>query len=298
MNNYLTKGKIFEGNKITAEFELFLDSKEIIEFKGKKTIRVGKNEYLPDFDKYLIGQKFNKKLTIKLVFPSDYIFKDFRGKKAYVNLKDIKLQNSHIKKEESKANDKEKELLASEIEKLNAEKIQLSSQIDSLNAKVKELENKIQLDQYTYKLKLQELDGNFKQKYEELVTKTNETKKQEVLENKKYALSKFLEEFMEPYNNYMGAMNAGLNSDNEVVKNYCFGFSIVAKQFENLFNENGAQLIDPIVGSEFDAHTQEVVQIEHDNNKADNSIIRVVRYGLKIGDRVVKPASVVISKVK
>ncbi|MFV8480138.1 nucleotide exchange factor GrpE [Mycoplasma sp. AA7A] len=275
-NTKLNVGDIVKGN-----FTLFIGDEIITQYTKQCGIELGQDQYLPNFDEYLINRKVKPNLEVKLNFAKNYPIEALAGKNAKVIIEEVQVTHKHIKGNENQNNN--------EIETLKSE-------IESLKTKLAEKERKILLDEYMYKEKLESLQTKAKEKLEAEQAHLHSKMKHEKAEIKKYALQGFLEDFIEPFNNFLAATNAGANSDNPVVKNYCYGFSIVAKQFTNLLEQNGALIIQPEIGSEFNPEQEEVLDFITDETKENNTIVRVARLGLSIDDRLVKPAGVIVVK--
>ncbi|MFV8459034.1 nucleotide exchange factor GrpE [Mycoplasma sp. CR] len=273
-NTKLNVGDILKGN-----FTLFIGDQIIPEYTKQIIIELGQEQYLPNFDEYLINRKVKPTLEVKINFAKTYPIANLAGQNVKVVIEEVKV--TYMSKK-GHANNNEVEALKNEVE--------------TLKAKLAEKERKILLDEYMYKEKLENLQAKAKSQLETEQANLHEKMKQEKAEIKKYALQGFFEDFIEPFNNFLAATNAGVNSENAVVKNYCYGFSIVAKQFTNLLENNGAVIIQPEVGSEFNPEQEEVLDFVVDETKANNTIVRVVRLGLSIDQRLVKPAGVVVVK--
>ncbi|WLP85740.1 nucleotide exchange factor GrpE [Mycoplasma seminis] len=268
--------KLHIGNKISGDFTLYIEEQIIPEYSKHAEITLGKEEYLPNFDEYLIGRKVKEDMEVKFTFAKNYPIAALAGNKAKVEIKNLTLA----------AGEDKNEYKITELEK----------EIAELKAKLADKEHKLITQEYVYKNKLEEIQAKAKTSLEAEHHKMHEKLAHEKKEIKKYALQGFFEDFMQPYNNFMAATNAGVNSDSEVVRNYCYGFSIVTKQFATLLEEHGAYIVEPEVGSEFDPETSEVFDFIQDESKTNNTIVKVVRLGLKIDARLVKPAGVIVVK--
>jgi molecular chaperone GrpE len=73
------------------------------------------------------------------------------------------------------------------------------------------------------------------------------------------------------------------------------GLESVAKKFEKVLEANGLTQIAPKAGDEFNPDEHEAVSHE-DSEIEEGYIIETFEAGLKIGDRVVRPAKVRVSK--
>ena len=85
--------------KLKNERKSKKEDRIIISFKGyinnelfeggsaqNQTFDIGNNNYLPEFEKELIGKDTNKEVVINLTFPDNYQKKDLQGKKAKFNV--------------------------------------------------------------------------------------------------------------------------------------------------------------------------------------------------------------------
>ena len=76
----------------------------------------------------------------------------------------------------------------------------------------------------------------------------------------------------------------------EVVK----GFKMVLDQMRQVLNENGVKVIDP-KGESFDPNLHESVALMPSDDIEENKVQKVVRVGYSLNDRLLRPASVVVS---
>ena len=81
----------------------------------------------------------------------------------------------------------------------------------------------------------------------------------------------------------------------EEAKGVVDGFSMVLTQFESVLGEHGLSLIDPS-GDPFDPNLHEAVARENSEDVEEGSVLSTVRVGYKLGDRLLRPAAVVISE--
>ncbi len=71
------------------------------------------------------------------------------------------------------------------------------------------------------------------------------------------------------------------------------GLTMVAKQFQGALSDLGVTEID-VVGKEFDPYMAEAIEIVE--GEEDNIVVNIVRKGYMIGDTVLRPAQVRVSK--
>ena len=81
----------------------------------------------------------------------------------------------------------------------------------------------------------------------------------------------------------------------EEAKGVVEGFAMVMTQMESILGEHGLSLIDA-TGQPFDTSLHEAVSHEANEDIEEGHVIYTVRTGYKLGDRLLRPAAVVISK--
>lgn len=74
------------------------------------------------------------------------------------------------------------------------------------------------------------------------------------------------------------------------------GFSMVHRQLGDFLQASGLQPIDA-VGQSFDPKLHEALGHESDPNQADGIVLRQLRRGYRLADRLVRPASVFVNKL-
>ncbi|MBV9390933.1 MAG: nucleotide exchange factor GrpE, partial [Verrucomicrobia bacterium] len=73
------------------------------------------------------------------------------------------------------------------------------------------------------------------------------------------------------------------------------GLSIVAKQLQEFLESIGVETIDA-TGRPFNANLHEAIAQEHSSEVSEGSVIRQVRKGYKLKERLIRPANVVVSQ--
>jgi molecular chaperone GrpE len=81
----------------------------------------------------------------------------------------------------------------------------------------------------------------------------------------------------------------------ESTKNIFVGISMAYKQMENILGEYGLELINP-VGSEFDPKYHEALSHQTSEEVTEGFVIQTIRTGYKMKDKLLRPASVIISQ--
>ena len=111
----------------------------------------------------------------------------------------------------------------------------------------------------------------------------------------KYANANLLEKLLPVVDNFeMGMMMARQAPGAEAV---VMGMTMVQKQLESFLGDNGMQTIDA-VGQKFDPNLHEALGEEANPDVPEGDVTRTQRKGYKLRDRLVRPASVFVSKGK
>lgn len=268
--------KINKGQILKGLFTMTIDGNAIEKYCGEKTIKIGKEEYVHGFDHRIIGKNTKNGIEISYKIPHSWNDELIAGKNVTIFVQKIQIEakekNNKVKELEDKIISLESKLAAKELEiiKLNSDFISKAKQLNE-KANQELVQAKVDLDQ---KLK---------------------SEKENI---SKYALANFIDDFMTPYGYLTSAIKAGESIDNPEVQNYVKGFSMLLGQFDNVFANHNISLITPNIGSEFNPEEEEVFDFVEDPKLENNTIVKVVRQGIKVSDRVVKPAGVTVVKNK
>jgi molecular chaperone GrpE len=108
----------------------------------------------------------------------------------------------------------------------------------------------------------------------------------------KYANSSLLERLLPIVDNFELGLSAarGEGEDSPVFS----GMSMVLKQLSDFLSENGLRPIDA-VGHKFDPNLHEAIAHEPSDEVAEDKVIRQTRRGYRLKDRLLRPATVVVS---
>ncbi len=178
---------------------------------------------------------------------------------------------------------------------LKAENELLNKKILNLEAKINDLKDQIKVTNDTYLNKAKELQKGAQAKVEVFKEEHKKNSQKELEHIKKYASSKFFEDFIEPLLNLELAIEAGKTQESDGVKNYVIGFEMLLKQIEDIMESHSVVKINPKIGAKFNPDTMTAFQVVEDKTNADK-IIKIKKPGFKLHDRVLKPASVIIGK--
>lgn len=76
------------------------------------------------------------------------------------------------------------------------------------------------------------------------------------------------------------------------------GIMHIQKQLETVLNDNGVEEIKTKMGDKFDHHIHEAIGNEQGSENSDqkhkNKIVKIIKKGYKMGNKVIRPASVIV----
>lgn len=110
----------------------------------------------------------------------------------------------------------------------------------------------------------------------------------------KFANAGFLERLIPILDNFEMGLTAARGDKNSAI---LAGLEMVARQFQDFLTESGAQQIDA-EGQKFDPNLHEAISQEESAQVPEGGVIRQLRKGYKLKDRLLRPANVVVSKGK
>jgi molecular chaperone GrpE len=109
----------------------------------------------------------------------------------------------------------------------------------------------------------------------------------------KYANSAMLERLLPVVDNFeLGLDAASKGGDTKAILD---GINMVLRQIQDFLNDSGVQAIDA-AGEKFDPNLHDAVAYEASNEVEEGVVIRQLRRGYKLKDRLLRPATVMISK--
>jgi molecular chaperone GrpE len=108
----------------------------------------------------------------------------------------------------------------------------------------------------------------------------------------KYANASLLERLIPIIDNFeLGLAHAGSAENSPILA----GMSMVARQLTDFLADSGVTPIDA-TGQTFDPNLHEAIAQEHNAQIPEGKVIRQVRKGFKLKDRLLRPANVIVSK--
>lgn len=162
----------------------------------------------------------------------------------------------------------------------------------------KEQETTAQTEETTSEPKEVEVNVDYKDKYmrahadyQNLVRETNARR----AEWAQMSEIQVLEAFIPVYDNFKKAAAHQPTEESSAWKNWGMGIGFIEKQFAEVLKRFGIEEIET-VGKEFDPNMHEAVEEELNEDIPMDQIVREIESGYKKGNKVIKPAKVVVSK--
>jgi molecular chaperone GrpE len=101
----------------------------------------------------------------------------------------------------------------------------------------------------------------------------------------------FIVELLPVIDNLERALASGASRDSAQFQQ---GVEMTLKQLQLLLRQHGVES-EEIIGKPFDPHRQEALSQGHDPAQPDHAILAVLQRGYRRGDKVVRPAKVVVN---
>jgi len=118
----------------------------------------------------------------------------------------------------------------------------------------------------------------------------------ERLDTQKYAVSKFARDMLSVADNLERALAAvPTETADPILKGLLDGLSVTERGLAGALERHGIKRIDA-EGTAFDPHQHQAVMEHQDPSVPNGTVVRVFEAGYTIGDRVLRPASVVVAK--
>ena len=109
----------------------------------------------------------------------------------------------------------------------------------------------------------------------------------------KFAMNKFVASILPVKDN----LEMALADQSGQFDNLKFGVELTLKEFQSAFNSAHIESIDPM-GEKLNPHLHQAMQTEETDEVEPNTIIRVLKKGYKVNERLIRPALVVVAVPK
>lgn len=109
----------------------------------------------------------------------------------------------------------------------------------------------------------------------------------------RYGNQRLLEDMLPVLDNFsMGMMAAEKDAGSMIY----MGMQMVQKQLDDFLANQGVQVMEVKTGDDFNPNLHDAISQELSEEVADGQILRVVRKGYKMGERLIRPANVVVAQ--
>jgi molecular chaperone GrpE len=177
-------------------------------------------------------------------------------------------------------------------EELKEEELKESSKDDSeqeenLKEKVKELEEKVK--------KLEQIARASNSRAVELqreIDYLKERYRRDLEEQRKYGYERFALDILEILDNFERALEMGKLSSE--ASSIIQGVEMIYRELKRILEKHHIQEIE-VEGKEFDPYMAEAVETQPSSEVPPNTVVRVIRKGYKLHEKVIRPARVVVS---
>ena len=139
--------------------------------------------------------------------------------------------------------------------------------------------------------------AEYKDKYQRSLAESENSRKRLQKERQEliqYALQNVFVDFLAPIDHMENALSFTEQASNEV-KHWAYGFKMILNQFKDVLSNNGVTSYTS-VGAHFDPHRHEAVETIETTEHPSGTVLSESICGYKMGDRIVRPARVKVSK--
>ncbi len=144
---------------------------------------------------------------------------------------------------------------------------------------------------------IEEENKEYKDKYLRLLADVENTRKRmqkEKHDSTRFAIENVMSDILLPIDNLENALKF-TDQMSEETRNWAHGFQMILSQFKEVLLDQGVKPIES-VGTAFDPHLHEAVEMEETDAYAPGIIIEEFMRGYKCGDRTIRPARVKVAK--
>ena len=176
-----------------------------------------------------------------------------------------------------KLNNKKEKSQETTVKDLNKTNPKINSELTLSKKKIKDLEDQL----------LRSLADN------ENLRKRHE---KEIQESVKYSTKNFAYSLLSVVDNFQRAFNSipkDFENDN-VFKNLIIGINAVEKELHDTFEKNGVKMFNSL-NEKFNPDLHQAISKVHNEKVPDGRIVEEMQKGFMIGDRLLRPAMVVVS---
>lgn len=190
------------------------------------------------------------------------------------------------KNQDSEKIEEENSLEKNKKEEKKEKKDKLRKELDSKEEEIVSLKEQLEMFKDKYYRSIADMDNQRKQYDKEY---------HQVL---KYASQDLAEKLIPSFEMFSMVIESVDNLPNEV-KPYIQGFDMVYRQMVQALESEGVSEIKVKIGDKFDHTIHSAMEAQEvEDESLENTIIKIVRKGYKIHDRLIKPVTVIVGKSK
>lgn len=172
-----------------------------------------------------------------------------------------------------------------------------SKTIEEINAEIEqELEEAMEAEEKSREEQLEEEVAELKNKLLRSAADLDNYRKRSARDKAdaiRYGNQRLLEDLLPVIDNFGMGMQASEQDSGSMIY---MGMSMVQKQLDDFLTNQGVQEVTLNPGDAFDPNQHDAMAQEASDTFEDGQIIRVMRKGYKMGDRLVRPANVVVAQ--
>ena len=163
----------------------------------------------------------------------------------------------------------------------------IEKELEELRKREQELEEKIK--------KLENIAKNSNLRVAELqreIEYLKERYRRDLEEQRKYCYERFAYDLLEVMDNFERALDYARKTED--IKSIVMGIEMVYSEMKKIFEKYGITEIE-IEGKEFDPYIAEAVEKVETTEVPPNTVVKVIRKGYKIHEKVLRPARVAVA---
>ena len=112
----------------------------------------------------------------------------------------------------------------------------------------------------------------------------------------RYANEGLLEKLIPTIDNFEMALAVTVTTDSTSVDSLKMGINMVYQQLKGVITDSGIETLEVATGAVFDPNWQEAVSQEDSESVPEGHVVRQLRKGYRLRERLLRPATVVVSK--
>lgn len=115
-------------------------------------------------------------------------------------------------------------------------------------------------------------------------------------DSKVYSITNFAKDLMSVMDNLSRALDHVPVDCDAMTKNFITGVEMTKSELTNIFSKHGIDTILPLVGEKFDYNIHHAIMQVPTEEHPQGTILQIMQVGYKINDRLLRPATVAVTK--